>query len=155
MLSLRQPFDKNKFNFTKINMDKEIIFKMEKDGEQKEKENVVTINVAPLEYGSSLILPDLHGGHPQIMTLDAVRLSIQTMLLSRDSTLKIGFNSLCAFASVNHLHMHMLYIKVREGNVFSFSKMTITYVLFAMILGPKSLFGACQSPAPVRAMSRD
>lgn len=66
---MKQAFDGSKFNFTKIDMEKEMIFRMVEgigSGGDAGQKDVVTINVSPLEFGSSLILPDVYGGHPQV-----------------------------------------------------------------------------------------
>jgi len=46
----------------------------------------------------------------QRLSYDALKMAIEICLLSSDRGLRIGFNSLCAFASVNHLHFHVLYV---------------------------------------------
>ena len=99
------------------------------------------INVSPLEYGHVLIVPDIDAFFPQILTQFAIKTGLDCILLSShrwvlfsskydsDSQLtiidlklnvdpvffsrgfKVGFNSLCAFASVNHLHLHAYYLE--------------------------------------------
>ena len=51
---------------------------------------------------------------PQVLTLHSIRLAIQTVLLSGVKNFKAAFNSLCAFASVNHLHWHLYYLQNQE-----------------------------------------
>eukprot|EP00795_Rhopilema_esculentum_P003465 gene3465-1844_t len=112
--SVRQPFRKDKFNFTKVK-ENEILFKM-KSAEYKTKEskkveeNLVIVNISPIDYGHVLLVPDATALHSQALTYDAVKLSIDVCLLSTHRGLRIGFNSLCAFASVNHLHLHIIYV---------------------------------------------
>ena len=52
--------------------------------------------------------------NPQVLTLYSIRLAIRTVLLSGVKNLKAAFNSLCAFASVNHLHWHLYYLQNHE-----------------------------------------
>ena len=55
----------------------------------------------------------------------AINLAIEVLLLSGSNDLFIGFNSLNAYASVNHLHLHAYYManKVsasRAPNLYAF-----------------------------------
>ena len=52
MVSVRQPFDPEKFNFTKVEPDKELVFETQQD-----KEDICIINVSPIEFGHCLFLP--------------------------------------------------------------------------------------------------
>ncbi|XP_014667293.1 PREDICTED: GDP-D-glucose phosphorylase 1-like [Priapulus caudatus] len=119
--SLCQPFNPKIFNFTRISQ-REILFVLkrreigEEDplGELRKRyqdENIVIVNVSPLEYGNVLVVPSLGKCLPQILTEDAINLALETVLLSAHPGFRIGFNSLCAFASVNHLHFHAYYLE--------------------------------------------
>ncbi|XP_052269259.1 GDP-D-glucose phosphorylase 1-like isoform X4 [Dreissena polymorpha] len=130
--SVNQPFNRDSFNFTKIKPG-EILFEMQKlesskdDCGQMLRDRAVTvevasknteikvcnqvvINVSPLEYGHVLLLPDVQACNPQILTKYAVELSVDLLLLSKHRGFRVGFNSLCAYASVNHLHVHAYYL---------------------------------------------
>ncbi|XP_063427915.1 GDP-D-glucose phosphorylase 1-like [Mytilus trossulus] len=119
---VNQPFDSKVFNFTKVKED-EIIFRLEKsdnDGQQQcnghtdsknEKRNIVMVNVSPLEYGHILICPDIDASKPQLLDEYALKLAINCQLLSKHKGFRLGFNSLCAFASVNHQHVHAYYLE--------------------------------------------
>ena len=48
---------------------------------------------------------------PQVMTREALELAMKIMRAVDDKALRIGFNSPGALASVNHLHMHMVYVE--------------------------------------------
>ena len=52
--------------------------------------------------------------NPQVLTLYSIRLAMRTVLLSGVKNLKAAFNSLCAYASVNHLHWHLYYLQNHE-----------------------------------------
>jgi GDP-D-glucose phosphorylase len=52
MVSVRQPFDPEKFNFNKVEPDKELVFETQQD-----KEDICIINVSPIEFGHCLFLP--------------------------------------------------------------------------------------------------
>ncbi|KAL4238038.1 GDP-D-glucose phosphorylase [Mactra antiquata] len=122
--SVNQPFNPASFNFTKIK-ESEILFDLVKkdnssgdmtNGENgtedstKKVRNLVIINVSPLEYGHVLLVPNIDACNPQILTESSIRLSIEMMLLSKHRGFRLGFNSLCALASVNHQHMHAYYL---------------------------------------------
>ncbi|XP_071151076.1 GDP-D-glucose phosphorylase 1-like [Mytilus edulis] len=119
---VNQPFDSKVFNFTKVKED-EIIFRLENsgnDGQQQcnghadsknEKRNIVMVNVSPLEYGHILICPDIDASKPQLLDEYALKLAINCQLLSKHKGFRLGFNSLCAFASVNHQHVHAYYLE--------------------------------------------
>lgn len=124
--TVNQPFNPASFNFTKIKPE-EILFEMVREsdtchmcnGETKQiastenaskERQLVIINVSPLEYGHVLLVPDVDACRPQILTESAIRLSLEMMLLSKHRGFRVGFNSLCAFASVNHQHLHAFYL---------------------------------------------
>jgi len=44
-----------------------------------------------------------------VLTLHAITLALEVMILSSSPHIKLAFNSLCAYASVNHLHWHLYY----------------------------------------------
>jgi len=106
MVSVRQPFDPEKFNFTKVEPDKELVFETQQD-----KEDICIINVSPIEFGHCLFLPQVRRCLPQALTRYAIEAALKLMLLSKSKAMKMGFNSLCAYASVNHLHWHLYYLQ--------------------------------------------
>ncbi|XP_023117951.2 GDP-D-glucose phosphorylase 1 isoform X2 [Amphiprion ocellaris] len=120
ILSIQQEFNAGQFNFNKINPD-EILFEMIKDTEgdtvlsdngqfPQPSRMVVLVNVSPLEFGHCLFVPEPSRCFPQILTEFAIRTGIESVLLSSDPGYRVGFNSLGAFASVNHLHLHGYYL---------------------------------------------
>ncbi|XP_059191620.1 GDP-D-glucose phosphorylase 1 [Centropristis striata] len=117
ILSIQQQFNAKQFNFNKINPE-EIIFEMIKDTEggneigqlHQPSRMVVLVNVSPLEFGHCLFVPDPSRCFPQILTRSAVSVGIEAVLLSSEPGFRVGFNSLGAFASVNHLHLHGYYL---------------------------------------------
>lgn len=105
-----QPFDPSKFNFTKVHS-KEVLFELipkhrsEVDADQ----HLMIINNSPIEYGHSLLVPSINSCLPQILSEEALLLSMETAMLSSHRGFRLGFNSLCAYSSVNHLHFHLWY----------------------------------------------
>ncbi|KAM3870380.1 GDP-D-glucose phosphorylase 1 [Diretmus argenteus] len=120
ILNIKQRFNAEQFNFNKINPE-EIIFEMIKQpgGDTASPGNeqlhqrcrmIVVVNVSPLEFGHCLLVPDPSHCSPQILTLFAIQVGIESVLLSSSPGFRVGFNSLGAFASVNHLHLHGYYL---------------------------------------------
>lgn len=125
--TVNQPYNPATFNFTKIKPE-EILFELvkEENGPQQlcngkpvgsrslddthKERHLVIINVSPLEYGHVLLVPDVDACLPQILTEHSIKLSLEMMLLSKHRGFRVGFNSLCAFASVNHQHLHAFYL---------------------------------------------
>merc|ERR1719427_178163 len=58
----------------------------------------------PSVSGSGLSTAMFH-----VLTVHSVMLALEVMNLSTSPHIKIAFNSLCAFASVNHHHWHLYY----------------------------------------------
>ncbi|KAL7301792.1 hypothetical protein TKK_0005780 [Trichogramma kaykai] len=108
IMSINQPFDGNKFNFTKIS-NKEILF----DIGNGDGNDVIIVNVSPILWSHSLMITERFHEHPQHVTLYSIKKSLDIILLSKTENLKVLFNSLCANASVNHLHWHLYYLNSR------------------------------------------
>jgi len=104
-------FDPTQFNFTKI-QDKEILIKL-KWSLSHSNENLIIINVSPLEFGNSLLVPFREACIPQRITQDGLSLAIKILLLNNNLNFRIGFNSPGACCSVNHQHFHMYYLRQR------------------------------------------
>lgn len=114
ILSIQQGFNPKQFNFNKINPD-EVIMETVKDAEGGDEvaqpcRMVVLINVSPLEFGHCLFVPDPSLCFPQVLTKFAIQAGIESVFLSSDPGFRVGFNSLGALASVNHLHLHGYYL---------------------------------------------
>ena len=106
MTAIQMPFDGQKFNFTRIKAE-ECLFRIKSlDGLT---EGTVIINQSPIEFCNSLLVSQLEECKPQVLTAEALRLAICLVALSGRQSLKLGFNSLGAMASVNHQHFHLYY----------------------------------------------
>ncbi|XP_043536406.1 GDP-D-glucose phosphorylase 1 [Chiloscyllium plagiosum] len=119
ILSLRQPFDPQRFNFTRIPA-QEVLFRLRRRGlgeagdvDEAEAEALLVINVSPLEWGHVLLLPEPSRRLPQLLTRESVLRALELLFLSSDPGFRVGFNSLGAEASVNHLHLHGYYLGQR------------------------------------------
>ncbi|KAI5061064.1 hypothetical protein GOP47_0023569 [Adiantum capillus-veneris] len=116
-----QPFDPSKFNFTKAAKE-ELLFCVE-SGDSHEGEfypeapvvegtNAVIINVSPIEYGHILLVPKITARIPQRIDEDSLLLAINMAVEAKNPFFRLGYNSLGAFATINHLHFQAYYLAV-------------------------------------------
>lgn len=109
--SLTPAFDVNTFNFNKINPE-EVLLNIT-SGDDSIGDVCCLVNNSPLTKFHSLLCPDITANQPQILTLAAVVFSVRLLQSFADNKYKIGYNSPGAYASVNHLHMHLIYLEER------------------------------------------
>ncbi|CAH7341658.1 GDP-D-glucose phosphorylase 1 [Phodopus roborovskii] len=111
--SVRQEFDPEQFNFTKIRPG-EVLFRLRREpnglAASKQEDILVVINVSPLEWGHVLLVPEPAHGLPQRLLPGVLRAGLEAVLLSLHPGFRVGFNSLGGLASVNHLHLHGYYL---------------------------------------------
>ncbi|KAL3525520.1 hypothetical protein ACH5RR_013892 [Cinchona calisaya] len=119
-----QPFDENKFNFTKVGQE-EVLFRFESSDDDKSRffssypldiwstsPSVVAINVSPIEYGHVLLIPRVVDRLPQRIDRESFLLALYFAKEAADPFLRVGYNSLGAFATINHLHFQAYYLSV-------------------------------------------
>ncbi|CAF3555629.1 unnamed protein product [Rotaria sordida] len=104
------PFDRSKFNFNKIK-DEEILLSL--DDEQQIDKHLVIINNSPIRLYQVLLVSNRQLEQPQILTVDCLLFGLRFVASSAHPFIYIGFNSLCGYASVNHLHLHGIYMPNR------------------------------------------
>lgn len=114
-----QRFDESKFNFCKA-FQKEALFQFEQgaageasfeeEAEVKSSPNLVLINVSPIEYGHVLLVPRALDNMQQLVTPDTFLLALRFAQEANNPYFRIGFNSLGAYATVNHLHFQAYYL---------------------------------------------
>lgn len=105
--NILQKSEPKSFNFTKVGVN-EILFYIEDDTHKKSVTSVV-INNSPYEYAHCLLVPNAAECHIQSITIDGIKMGIRVLLGSRHPGFRLMYNSLCAGASVNHLHLHCYY----------------------------------------------
>jgi len=121
-VSMDQAFDANTFNFNKTSQS-ETLVRVDLCGSV----HSILVNVSPLMYGHGLLIPWSERGYAQRLTANAVDVAIDLLRMEQqqrdddddddddyddgttNKSFRIGFNSLGAFSSVNHLHLHILY----------------------------------------------
>ncbi|CAN6349168.1 unnamed protein product [Urochloa humidicola] len=118
-----QPFDPAKFNFTKVGQE-EVLFQFENGGDDSyflnnapitatdRAPNVVAINVSPIEYGHVLLIPRVLDRLPQRIDPESFLLALQMAAEAASPYFRLGYNSLGAFATINHLHFQAYYLSV-------------------------------------------
>lgn len=109
--SLTPAFDANAFNFNKINP-AEVLLHITSDDDSVRDVSCL-VNNSPLTKFHSLLCPNITANQPQILTLAAVAFSVRLLQSFADNRYRIGYNSPGAYASVNHLHMHLIYLEER------------------------------------------
>ncbi|KAK7276863.1 hypothetical protein RIF29_18009 [Crotalaria pallida] len=116
-----QPFEENKFNFTKVGQE-EVLFQFEasEDGEVQffpnapidvdNSPSLVAINVSPIEYGHVLLIPWIFECLPQRIDHESFLLALHMAAEAGNPYFRLGYNSLGAFATINHLHFQAYYL---------------------------------------------
>jgi GDP-L-galactose phosphorylase len=112
-----QPFDPSKFHFAKAYAS-EVLFAFElppfeasscssptvQEVPCPTSPNLVLINVSPIDYGHLLLVPRALDSIPQVADTPSLELAIQFVMEAANPHFRLGYNSLGAYASVNHLH---------------------------------------------------
>ena len=116
-----QPFDGAKFNFTKA-LQKEVLLQFEPGAAGRSKPsftpaaptspspNLVLINVSPIEYGHVLLVPKALDQLQQLVTPATLLLALQFAREANNPYFRLGFNSLGAYGTINHLHFQGYYL---------------------------------------------
>ncbi|NXD83938.1 GDPP1 phosphorylase, partial [Halcyon senegalensis] len=161
--SLRQPFDPAAFNFTRLRPG-EVLLRLRRaagggrDGPAAPDPLLVAINVSPLERGHVLLLPEPGRGLPQALTAPALLGGLEAALLSAHPGFRLGFNGLGGCASVNHLHLHGLYLgrplPVEAAPARPLCPRRRLSLLLSGVPAPAFLFYAA-GPAELPAVARD
>ncbi|KAJ1685900.1 hypothetical protein LUZ63_017290 [Rhynchospora breviuscula] len=120
-----QPFDPAKFNFTKVGQE-EVLFQFQNGGTINKSyfletarvdpamaPNIVAINVSPIEYGHVLLIPRVLDCVPQQIDQDGILLALHMAAEASNPCFRLGYNSLGAFATINHLHFQAYYLNIQ------------------------------------------
>lgn len=118
-----QPFDHDKFNFTKVGQE-EVLFRFEAGRDSRSQffesapagatnpPNVVAINVSPIEYGHVLLIPRVLECLPQRIDHESFLVALHLAAETGSPYFRLGYNSLGAFATINHLHFQAYYLSM-------------------------------------------
>jgi hypothetical protein len=75
----------------------------------------IYINVSPLAPGHCILVPFPQRCLPQVITTEALELALALAASSSRPDFRLIFNSMGAWASVNHLHVHGVYMQGVAG----------------------------------------
>jgi GDP-L-galactose phosphorylase len=114
-----QPFDAGKFHFGKA-LQREALFQFQPGpgrapsftpaAPAADSPNLVFINVSPIEYGHVLLVPRALENLNQLVTPGSAMLALQFAREGANPYLRVGFNSLGAYGTINHLHFQAYYL---------------------------------------------
>ncbi|XVF71447.1 hypothetical protein PTKIN_Ptkin12aG0038200 [Pterospermum kingtungense] len=148
-----QPFDDSKFNFTKVGQE-EVLFRFEKGNDCNShfqaycSPSVVAINVSPIEYGHVLLIPHVLDCLPQRIDHDSFLLAVHLAKEAADAFFRVGYNSLGAFATINHLHFQAYHLDVP----FPIEKAPIRRIYTGKRLQDRGVIVSELSDYPVRGL---
>ena len=125
--AVSQPFNPDAFNFTRVNAkeallalgdDTRVLWAACDDSEtptagvlpSPTAVHVVFANISPIFGFGGLLVPWICEKQPQLVTERNLRIALEVAALSKRDDFRIGFNSLGAWASVNHFHWQTTYI---------------------------------------------
>lgn len=77
------PFDAGQFNFNLVD-GREVLLDDEELTGGRHADTFVAINASPLEFGSSLLVPNATSNIPQMATLDGLELLLELVMRSTD-----------------------------------------------------------------------
>lgn len=70
----------------------------------------VIVQVSPIEYGHVLLIPRILEHLPQRIDCESFLLALHMAVEAGDPYFRLGYNSLGAFATINHLHFQAYYL---------------------------------------------
>ena len=110
---IKQAVDPTRFNFNKASHGEDLLNFETEDGDT----HMIKVNVSPILNGHCLYIPFANRCLPQVIDdvriLENILLEIYPEVCLRQNCL-IGFNSIGAFSSINHLHFHFIPISQLE-----------------------------------------
>jgi len=73
--------------------------------------SLVLINISPIEYGHVLLVPRALDKLPQRIRQDALAVALHLAHECANPHFKVGYNSLGAYATINHLHFQAYFLE--------------------------------------------
>jgi GDP-L-galactose phosphorylase len=86
--------------------------------------------VSPIEYGHVLLIPRVLDCLPQMIDPESFLLALQMAAEAASPYFRLGYNSLGAFATINHLHFQVLLCVPHNftSNAFQTLVVSITFM---------------------------
>jgi GDP-L-galactose phosphorylase len=117
---VNQPFDGEKFHFGKA-LQKEVLFQFEPASRREGRSfapaspasaspTLVLINVSPIEYGHVLLVPRALSFLNQLVVPETLLPALHFSREAGNPYFRVGFNSLGAYGTINHLHFQAYYL---------------------------------------------
>lgn len=103
MDSVKERYDESKFQFNKAR-EEEVIVDVTLDGVRCD----VLVNTNPFMRGHILITPERERGHNQYFRGETAKVMLEMLRTADRKSFKIAYNSVGAFASINHLHIQAM-----------------------------------------------
>lgn len=69
---------------------------------------MLSLQVSPIEYGHVLLIPHIFECLPQRIDRDSFLIALHMAAEAENPYFRLGYNSLGAFATINHLHFQVL-----------------------------------------------
>ena len=79
---------------------------------------LIHFQVSPIEYGHVLLVPKLHDCKPQQIDEESFRLALHFAAEANNTSFRVGFNSLGAYATINHLHFQVILLVFQSHRRF-------------------------------------
>ena len=107
----------------------------------------LVVNSSPLYRGHCLFIPEAERQHPQVLTAAGLLLGCRLATLAgAQPDLSVGFNSLGAWASVNHFHLHVC---LAGQDMFCSGQFPLQHAAMKQIAAIESRAGAAVPPVSV------
>lgn len=141
-VSMDQPFNPDKFNFNKANPSETIatvrstkrfansvLALLGQSEDSEDHTHPVLVNLSPLMVGHCVVPLWCEQGHPQLLYSPQHLAAACEIAISSGFICRVGFNSLGGFASINHLHVHIMPVD-NDGAGFPIENAPVLECLF-------------------------
>ena len=88
-----------------------------------------TLQVSPIEYGHVLLIPRILDCLPQRIDRESFLLALHMAAEAGNPYFRLGYNSLGAFATINHLHFQVTTYCLAHCNLNLYLTSILTYIL--------------------------
>ena len=108
----------------------------EDDARTGESPNLVLINVSPIEYGHVLLVPRVLDKLPQLLTPETISLALKFAAAASNPYFRVGYNSLGAYATINHLHFQVLHdmLPILVVTLSSGARVDVKFQIFLVLV---------------------
>lgn len=100
------------FNFMKVEQEEKVaVVEAVADGQGKRTRTTVLVDKCPIAFGHVLLVPHRELLLPQVLTEELVLCALVLLGMSNRRDFRLLFSSLMAGTTVNHFHLHGLYLE--------------------------------------------